>query len=50
LGITDGEYSQILPLKEGEEVDLKVGDLVIIGIEGQTGVKTPATGGAARMF
>jgi len=50
LGITDGEYSQILPLKEGEEVDLKVGDLVIIGIEGQTGVKTPATGGAPRMF
>jgi len=35
LGLTDGEYSEILPLRDAKEAQLKVGDLVITGIEGQ---------------
>jgi len=43
LGLTDGEYSEILPLRDAKEAQLKVGDLVITGIEGQV---SGATGGA----
>ena len=34
LGLSDGEYSEILPLKKDQPNELKVGDQVIVGIEG----------------
>jgi HlyD family secretion protein len=34
LGLSDGEYSEILPIKKDQPIDLKVGDQVIVGIEG----------------
>jgi HlyD family secretion protein len=36
LGLSDGEYSEILPLKKDQPNELKVGDQVIVGIEGAT--------------
>jgi len=42
IGITDGESTEILPLRDSKEPELKVGDLVIMGIEGQNS----ANGGA----
>jgi len=36
LGLSDGEYSEILPLKKDQPIELKVGDQVIVGIEGAT--------------
>ncbi len=47
-GITDGDYTEVLPLKDGEPPSLKPGDQVIVGIEGQAGTK-PASN-APRMF
>lgn len=44
LGLTDGEYSEILPLRDAKEAQLKAGDLVISGIEGQV---SSASGGAS---
>lgn len=53
LGLTDGEYSEILPLRDAKEAQLKVGDLVITGIEGK-GSGTTGSGSSApsgpRMF
>jgi HlyD family secretion protein len=46
LGLTDGEYSEILPLRDAKEAQLKVGDLVITGIEGQPAGASSGTGGA----
>lgn len=43
LGVTDGDYSEILPLKEGGKNQLKVGDLVITGIDGQTTKSAPSS-------
>lgn len=34
LGLSDGEYSEILPLKKDQAPELKLGDLVIVGVEG----------------
>ena len=46
LGLTDGEYSEILPLRDAKEPQLKVGDLVITGIEGQASGATSGSSGA----
>ena len=46
LGLTDGEYSEILPLRDAKEPQLKVGDLVITGIEGQASGGTSGSSGA----
>ena len=55
LGLTDGEYSEILPLRDRPEAELKVGDLVITGIEGPSGRSGTGTNpsparGSPRMF
>lgn len=47
-GIADGESTEILPLKDGQEPELKAGDRVIVGIDGQSQTTKPAT--APRMF
>lgn len=47
-GITDGESTEMLPTKEGQEISVKVGDRVIVGIEGSTQNAKPAAG--PRMF
>jgi len=47
-GISDGEATEILPLKDGQEPELKAGDRVIVGIEGQSQTTKPASG--PRMF
>jgi HlyD family secretion protein len=52
LGLSDGEYSEILPLKKDQANELKVGDQVIVGIEGsgnKPDAATPPRGGP-RMF
>jgi len=46
LGLTDGEYSEILPLRDAKEAQLKVGDLVITGIEGQAPGASSGSSGA----
>jgi HlyD family secretion protein len=46
LGLSDGEYSEILPLKKDQPNELKVGDQVIVGIEGTT--KQDATNNTQR--
>ncbi len=46
LGLTDGEYSEILPLRDSKEPQLKVGDLVITGIEGQASGASSGPSGA----
>jgi HlyD family secretion protein len=43
LGVTDGEYSEILPLKNAQTPELKMGDQVIVGIEGKSGDKSGAS-------
>ncbi|SMC30097.1 efflux RND transporter periplasmic adaptor subunit [Polynucleobacter kasalickyi] len=50
LGLTDGEYSEILPLRDAKEAQLKVGDLVISGIEGQAAGAGAAKPSGPRMF
>jgi HlyD family secretion protein len=51
LGITDGEYSEILPLKDASVPELHVGDLVIVGIEGKLAGKPGSSGpGGPKMF
>ena len=52
LGLSDGEYSEILPLKKDQAPELKLGDQVIVGIEGTTGKpEAPTTQrGGPRMF
>jgi HlyD family secretion protein len=52
LGLSDGEYSEILPLKKDQAPELKVGDQVIVGIEGTAGKpEAPTTQrGGPRMF
>jgi HlyD family secretion protein len=47
-GITDGESTEMLPAKEGQELSVKAGDRVIVGIEGSTQNPKPAAG--PRMF
>ena len=49
IGITDGEFTEILPVKEDKPLEIKVGDKAIVGIEGsaQTKAASPAT---PRMF
>jgi HlyD family secretion protein len=47
-GITDGESTEILPTKEGQEIAVKAGDRVIVGVEGQTKSAAPTAG--PRMF
>lgn len=49
IGITDGEFTEILPVKEGLPLEIKVGDKVITGIEGSAQAK-PAAPSAPRMF
>ena len=52
LGLSDGEYSEILPLKRDQANELNVGDQVIVGIEG-SGNKPDASAtqrGGPRMF
>ena len=49
IGITDGEFTEILPIKEDRPLDIKVGDKVIVGIEGSAQTK-PATPTPPRMF
>jgi len=46
LGLSDGEYSEILPIKKDQPNELKVGDQVIVGIEG--GNKPDATNNSQR--
>ena len=46
LGLSDGEYSEILPLKKDQPIELKVGDQVIVGIEGA--MKPDATNNTQR--
>jgi HlyD family secretion protein len=48
LGLTDGEYSEILPLRDAKDAQLKVGDLVITGIEGQASGASGGPSGAGQ--
>jgi len=53
LGLSDGEYSEILPLKKDQPNELKVGDQVIVGIEGALRPDTnnnPQRSSGPRMF
>ena len=50
IGITDGEYTEILPVKDDKPLEIKVGDKVIIGIEGSTQTNKSATPTPPRMF
>jgi HlyD family secretion protein len=50
LGLTDGDCSEILPVREGKEVSLKVGDQVITGIEGGSSAGGTRPSGGPRMF
>jgi HlyD family secretion protein len=51
IGLTDADYSEILPLKNEKEPQLKEGDKVIVGIEGAINAKEKgSTPGGPRMF
>jgi HlyD family secretion protein len=50
IGITDGESTEILPVKEDKPLEIKVGDKVIIGIEGAAQTNKSAAPTAPRMF
>ena len=50
IGITDGEFTEILPVKDDRPLDIKVGDKVIIGIEGSTQTNKSSAPTPPRMF
>ena len=51
IGLTDADYSEILPLKNEKEPQLKEGDKVIVGIEGGNNGKDKGSApGGPRMF
>jgi HlyD family secretion protein len=50
IGLTDGDYSEILPVREGKEVSLKSEYQVITGIEGGSSASGAKPAGGPRMF